>query len=102
MRITQLMHHGVAFNDLAIDPGIFASGASSDHFRETIVNLNLKKFLAQDTPERVRHMKIFQGQDCAWVRRKPFDRAVLHCHRKNTQPVTLEQEFRLDHDSLKR
>ena len=98
MRMPKLMHLGVAFNDLPIDPGIFASGASFDHFRETIVNLDLENFSAQETPKRVRHMKIFQGQDCAWIWLEPFDRAVLHRHRKNTKPITLEQKFRLDHE----
>ena len=35
MRMPKLMHSGVAFNDLPIDPGIFAFGASFDYFGET-------------------------------------------------------------------
>src|SRR5882724_2323965 len=91
MRITKLMHLGVALNDLPIDPGIFASGASFDYFGETIVNPDFKNSLAQQTPQSVRYVKIFQGQDCARIRREPFDRPVLHGHRKNTKPITLEQ-----------
>src|SRR5437870_10104800 len=91
VRITKLMQPRVAFNDLPIDPGIFASGASFDHFREKIVDLNLKNFSAQKTPQGVRHMEIFQGQDCAWIWRKPFNRAVLRRHRKNAEAIALEQ-----------
>src|SRR6266487_5890613 len=97
VRITKLMQPRVVFNDLPIDPGIVASGAGFDYFRKAIVKLNLENVLAQETPQGVGHMKIFQGQDCAWIGREPFDRAVLHRHGKNTKPVTLEQKFGVDH-----
>src|SRR6266508_6812782 len=96
MRMPKLMHPRVTFNDLPIDPGIFAPGASFDHFRKTTVHLNFTNFLAQETPQGVRHMKISQGQDCAWVGREPLDRAVLHRHRENTKPISLDHKFRLN------
>src|SRR4029453_7142874 len=94
MRMPKLMHPGVAFDDLPIDPGIFASGASFDYFGETIVNLDFKNFLAQETPQRMRHVKISQRQDCAWIGREPFDPAILHRHRENSKAIALEQKFR--------
>src|SRR6266487_5269767 len=72
VRITKLMQPRVVFNDLPIDPGIVASGAGFDYFRKAIVNLDLENVLAQKTPERVRDVEVFQGQDRAWIRREPF------------------------------
>src|SRR4029450_6089599 len=89
MRMSKLMHPGVAVNDLPVDPGILPSGAGFDHFRETIVKLNFKNFPAQETPQRMRHVKISQRQDCTWIGREPFDRAVLHRPRQNTKPKHL-------------
>jgi hypothetical protein len=44
-------------------------------------------------------VKISQWQDCAWIGREPFDPAILHRHRENSKPITLEQKFRLNHDA---
>src|SRR5437773_3489888 len=99
MGVTKLMQPRVTLDDLAIDPSVFACGAGLDHVREAMVDLNFKDFFAQKTPKHMRHVKILQRQDGTRIRGEPFDCAILHRYRKNTEPVTLQQEFRIDHDS---
>ena len=97
MRVTELMQSRVAVDNLAIDPSIFPFRACSDHFGKRSVDCRFKYFPAQETSQRVWHMKIFQRQDRARLGRKPFDRVVLHGHWKNTEPIALTQKFRIDH-----
>ena len=73
MRATELMQSHVAFNNFEIDPRIFAFRARLDHFRKCTVNPRFKNVFAQKTPQRVWHVKIFQGQDCSRIGRKPLD-----------------------------
>ena len=73
MRATELMQSGVAFNNFEIDPRIFAFRARFDDFRKRTVNPRFKNVFAQKTPQRVWHMKIFQGEDCSRIGRKPLD-----------------------------
>ena len=97
MRVAQLVQSRVALNNLAIDPGIFPFRARSDHFGKRVVDFGFKYSLAQETSQRMRGVKIFQWQDRAWIRRKPFDRVVLHRHGEDTKPIALKQKFRINH-----
>jgi len=97
MRVTKLVQPHVTLDNFAIDPGVFALGAGADHFRKTIVDLDLKNSFPQDATQRVRHVKFFEGQNRARVGRKPFDCALFHRHRENTEPIALQQKFRLNH-----
>ena len=55
-----------------------------------LVSNRISKILfSQRFLQSVRHMKISQRQNSARLGRKPFDRAVFHRHRKNTEPVSL-------------
>src|SRR2546429_7136202 len=63
MGITKLMQTRITLDDLAIDPGAVTRRAGLDHLREAIVDLGFKDFLAQETPKRMRHVKILQRQD---------------------------------------
>src|SRR6184192_1074159 len=97
MCVTELMQSHVAFNNFEIDPRILAFRARLDDFRKRVIYRRCKNFFAHETPQRVWHMKIFQGQNCARIGRKPLDRVVLHRHGKNAEPITLQQEFGIDH-----
>src|SRR5881392_490511 len=97
VRIPKLMQPGVALDDLAIDPGVFTRRTGLDHVREMIVDLNLKNFFTQNAPQRMRHVKILQRQNRAWVGREPFDSAVLRRHRENTESIALQQKFGRNH-----
>ena len=59
VRMSQLVQPLVALDDLATDPSVLPFGACSDDFTEVIVDLDLENFFSGDTPQRVRHMKIF-------------------------------------------
>src|SRR5437667_83043 len=48
VRVAELMQRLVTFNDFAIDPGVFSLGARADYVPETMVDLNLKNFLAHE------------------------------------------------------
>src|SRR6266581_8156187 len=102
MSVTELMQSRVTVDDVAIDPGIFAFRARLDYCRKRLVDGNFKGFPAHETAQCMWHMKILQGQNGARVGRKPLDRVVVHRHRKNTEPVTLEQEVGINHGPLKR
>src|SRR5881227_4101107 len=97
MCVTELMQSHVAFNNFEIDPRILAFRARLDDFRKRVIYRRCKNFFAHETPQRVWHMKIFQGQNCARIGRKPLNRVVLHRHGKNTEPITLQQEFGIHH-----
>ena len=73
MRATELMQSGVAFNNFEIDPRIFAFRARFDDFRKRAIYRRSKNVFAQKTTQRVWHVKIFQGQDCSRIGRKPLD-----------------------------
>src|SRR5574338_1102100 len=74
MSVTELMQSRVAVDDVAIDPGILTFRACLDHCRKRLIDRNLKRFSAREPAQCVRHMKIVQRQDGAWIRRKPLDR----------------------------
>ncbi len=97
MRVAQFVQSRVALNNLAIDPGIFPFRTRNDHFGKRVVDCGFKYSLAQETSQRMRGVKIFQWQDRAWIRRKPFDRVVLHRHGEDTKPIALKQKFRINH-----
>jgi len=99
MSVTELMQPRVAVDDVAIDPGIFAFRARLDYCRKRLVNRNFEGFPARESAQCMWHMKILQRQDGARVGRKPLDRVVVHGHRKNTEPVALEQEVGIDHSA---
>ena len=90
MRVAQFVQSRVALNNLATDPGIFPFRTRNDHFGKRVVDCGFKYSLAQETSQRMRGVKIFQWQDRAWIRRKPFDRVVLHRHGENTKPIALK------------
>jgi hypothetical protein len=90
MGITQLVQSSVALHNFTVDPGIFTFRAALDYLRKTSVDLNFEKLFSQDAPQCVWHMKMFQGNDRAWIGREPPDRIVFHRHRKNAEPITLQ------------
>src|ERR1700730_6940556 len=73
MRATELMQSHVAFDNFEIDPRIFAFRARFDDFRKRAIYRRSKNFFTHETSQRVRHMKIFQWQNCARIGRKPLD-----------------------------
>lgn len=97
VRVAERMQSCVAFNNLAIDPGIFSFRARNDHFGKRLVDRSFKNSSAQETLQRVWHMKIFQWQDRARIGRKPFNRIVPQGHWENTKSIALEQKFWVDH-----
>jgi hypothetical protein len=97
MRVTKLVQPRVTLDNFPIDPGVFAFGAGVDDFRKAIVDLDLKSSFPQDPAQRVRQVKFFQWQNRAWVGREPFDCVFLHRHRENTEPIALQQKFRVNH-----
>ena len=90
MRVTQLVQLSVALHNFTVDPGIFTCRASLDHLRKASVDLDFKKLFPYDTPQCVWHMKMFQRNDRARIGREPTDGIVLHSHRKNAEPITLQ------------
>src|SRR6266403_2499515 len=90
MCITQLVELSVALHNFTVDPGIFTSRTALDYLRKTSVDLDFEKLFSQDAPQCVRHMKIFQRDDRARIGREPPDGIVLHSHRKNAEPITLQ------------
>src|SRR6059036_2586877 len=98
MCMTEAMQLCVALDDFAVNPGVFTFRAGSDYFPERLVDRGFKDFPAQEPPQRVWHMKILQWQDGARIGREPLDRVVFHRHGKNTKPIALKQEFRINHD----
>src|ERR1700736_1102026 len=98
MGVTKLVQSLVALDDFAADPGILAFRAPANDLAERIVDLDFEYLLVCDATHPVRNMKIFQRDNRARIRRKPGDRVVFHCHRKNAEPVALQQEFRIDHN----
>ena len=97
MSVTELVQARVAFYNLPINPCIFPFRAGIDHFRKRVVNTCFKNSLAAHTSQRVRHMKIVQGQNGARIWRKPLDRIILHGHRENSEPIALQQKFGINH-----
>ena len=65
--MAQFMQTCVAFDDLMIDPRIFAFCAAIDHIEKRFVDSGFKYVLAQNSPQRMRHVKIFQGKNGAWI-----------------------------------
>ena len=100
MRVTELMQSRVALDDLGIDPGVVALGAGANDFAKSIIDPDLEDFLALQLAERMRHVKFIERHDGARIGREPFDLTVIHGHRENAQPITLQQKFRIDHWKL--
>src|SRR5689334_13064238 len=97
MCMTKAMQLCVALDDFAVNPSVLTFRASSDYFREHLVDRCFKDFSAQDPPQRVRRMKILQWQNGARIGREPLDRVVFHRHGKNAEAIALQQKFRMDH-----
>jgi hypothetical protein len=97
MRVTELVQSRVALNDLGVDPGVVALRAGPNDFAKFYVDLDLESFPALQLAERMRHMKFVERHDGARIGREPFDLAIIHRHRENAQPITLQQKFRFDH-----
>src|SRR5438034_9347333 len=97
MRMTKLVQPYIAFDNCTIDPRIFTFPASLDYFRKVSVDLDFENFPSRDASQDVWKMKCVQRQDRPRIGRKPFNRAILHRHPENTEPITLEQEFRVNH-----
>src|SRR5438552_17315087 len=98
MRVAELMQPGVALDDFAIDPGVFAFRARIDHVRKGIVDLDFEKVFPQGAAQRMWHMKIFQWNNRARIGREPPDGIVFHRHRKNTESIPFQQNIELNHD----
>jgi hypothetical protein len=45
-------------------------------------------------------MKRFQWDDAAPFRGKPFNAIILHRHRENAEPITLQQKLRRNHECV--
>src|SRR5437762_2608487 len=90
MGVTQLVQSSVALHNFTVNPGIFTFRAAFDHLRKTSVDLDFEKLFSQDTSQCMRHMKMFQRNDRARIGREPSDRIILHRHRKNAEPITLQ------------
>src|SRR4029077_90437 len=97
MCVTEFMQPRVAVDDVAIDPGIFAFRARLDYCWKRLVDSSYIRLPAEETAQCMWHVKIIQRQDGARVGREPLNGVVVHGHRKNTEPVTLEQKIRVDH-----
>ena len=95
--MAEFMQSRVTLEDLAVDPRIFAFRAGLDHGRKRFVDGHLKRFPAHETPQRMRYVKIFQGQNGPRIRREPFDRIIGHGHRENTESIPFEQKIGIDH-----
>src|SRR6266403_6115637 len=101
MPVPELMQPCVALDDFTIDPGIFTFRARIDHVRKGIVDLDFEKVFSQSAAQRMWHMRIFQWNNRARSGREPSDGVVFHRHRKNTEPIALQQDIWLDHGALK-
>ncbi len=97
MRVTELMQSRVALDDLGVDPGVVPLSAGANDFAKFYVDLDLENFFALQLAERMRHMKFVERNDGARIGREPFDLAIIHRHRENAEPITLQQKFRLNH-----
>src|SRR5262249_61732358 len=86
--------------NFAIDPGIFSRSAAENYFAELIVDLDSKKFLSPDAAQGRGNMEALQGNDRARIGREPSNEIVFKRHRKNAEPITLQQKFRIDHGLL--
>jgi hypothetical protein len=89
---------------LTVEPGVYLRPSANVPARfhdigKTGVDSNFENVFPQRLLQSVRHMKILQRQNSAWLRRKPFDCTVLHRHGKNTEPVSFQQKFRLNHSA---
>ena len=95
--MTELMQLCIALDDFAVNSSVLTFRASSDYFREHLVDRCFKESPAQEPSQRVRHMEILQWQNGARIGRKPLDRVVFHRHGKNAEAIALQQKFRIDH-----
>src|SRR5205807_6731009 len=67
MRVSELVQALVAFNDLAIDPGVVAFSTCANHFTEAIVDLDFENIFSGDTFQGVRNVKVLQRNDRARI-----------------------------------
>ena len=95
--MAKLMEARVAFEDLFIDPGLGAFGALLHDFDEGSVDPDFENFSSSDPLESLGHVEFFEREDRARIGREPADLAILHCHGKNAEAISLEQDFRIDH-----
>src|SRR6185295_5130561 len=87
----------VTRHDLLIDPGLVPSRARPNHLRERAIDSYLKRFARPYPSGRMGKMKCFQWDDAAPLGGKPFDRIIIHRHRENAEPITLQQKLRRNH-----
>jgi hypothetical protein len=87
----------IAFDNFLVDPRFISFSAGANHIGKAPVNLHSKNLFTRNSPKSVRHVKFVQRQDGARIRGKPFDGTVILPHRKETEPITVQQEFGLDH-----
>src|SRR5205814_10534047 len=90
MRVTQLVQLRVALHNFKVDPGIFTFRASLDYLRKASVDLDFEKLFSQDASQCVRHMKMFERNDCARIGRDTSAGIILHRHRKSAVPISVE------------
>ena len=94
MGVAESMQAFVTLNNLVIDPGVGAGGATLHHFDKTGVDTNFENVLLPDAAQPMRNMKIGQGNDGAWFGRKPFDDPRLHRHGEYAQTIAFEKQLR--------
>src|SRR4029077_8766653 len=87
----------VTRHDLLIDPGLVASRTRPNHLRKRAIDFYLKRFSRPYPSGRMGKMKRFQWDNAAPFREKPFNRIIIHRHRKNAEPITLQQKLRRNH-----
>src|SRR5437870_9800331 len=95
MGMTYRMQMFVTRHDLLVDPCLLPSRARPNHFGERAVDFYFKRF--SPASGCMGKMKRFQRNNAAPFRRKPFDGVVLHRHRENAEPISLQQKLRRDH-----
>src|SRR5207248_3787816 len=97
MRMTNCVQILVTGHDLLIDPGLVTSRTRPNPLGERAIDFCLKRFTRQDASGRMGKMKRFQWDDPASFGGKPFNGIILHRHRENAEPITLQQKFRRNH-----
>src|SRR5438309_11111759 len=97
MRVTNRVQILVTRYDLLIDPGLVPLRARPNHLRERAIDFYLKRFSRPYPSGRMGKMKRFQWDNAAPFRGKPFNRIIIHRHRKNAEPITFQQKLRRNH-----
>lgn len=76
------------------DPCFFPAGTGGYHLIEGRIAPDVPVRVLQNAPRSMRHMKIVQGNDPAWIRGKTADAAVIHRHGKPPRSVKPEKLLR--------